>query len=118
MVSSVYHNSGLVSGFILLVVFLVKSPKKKERESSTVRQFLSGIRDVLHEKGRWLYAIFAVGCICMFVTFGVLFYLSETLESAYNLHGSMKGLVLAIPLALLCLSSYGAGKIIGKIKSG
>ncbi|BCG59014.1 MFS transporter [Paenibacillus sp. URB8-2] len=100
----------------LLVVFLVKSPKKKERESSTVRQFLSGIRDVLHEKGRWLYAIFAVGCICMFVTFGVLFYLSETLESAYNLHGSMKGLVLAIPLALLCLSSYGAGKIIGKNK--
>ncbi|QWU13525.1 MFS transporter, ACDE family, multidrug resistance protein [Paenibacillus sophorae] len=101
----------------LLVVFLVKSPKIKESETSTVPQFLAGIRSVLHEKGRWLYAIFAVGCICMFVTFGVLFYLSETLESVYRLRGVLKGLVLAIPLALLCLSSYGAGKIIGKNKN-
>lgn len=99
----------------LLVVFLVKSPKKKT-ESSSVREFLKGIRQVFRQKGRWLYAIFAVGCICMFVTFGVLFYLSETLETDYALHGALKGLVLAIPLALLCLASYGAGKIIGKNK--
>ncbi|AKG34565.1 MFS transporter [Paenibacillus durus] len=105
----------LISFF--LVLFLVKSPKLKESEISTVPQFLAGIRTVLHEKGRWMYAIFAVGCICMFVTFGVLFYLSETLESVYRLRGVLKGLVLAIPLALLCLSSYGAGKIIGKNKN-
>lgn len=100
----------------LLVVFLVKSPKRKEQKTSTVQQFLKGIREVLHDKGRWLYAIFAIGCICMFVTFGVLFYLSEILESKYHLHGWLKGLVLAIPLALLCLSSFGAGKMIGENK--
>ena len=71
----------------------------------------------MHEKGRWLYAIFAIGGIAMFGVFGVLFYLSETLESTYNLHGVVKGLVLAIPLALLCLSSYLAGKFTGKNKA-
>ncbi|WP_054940623.1 MFS transporter [Paenibacillus ihuae] len=100
-----------------LVVFLVKKPKSEEKaEVKSIRQFLTGIKQILHEKGRWLYAIFAIGGICMFATFGVLFYLSETLESEYNLHGASKGYVLAIPLALLCLASYGSGKIIGKNK--
>ncbi|AIQ17886.1 MFS transporter [Paenibacillus sp. FSL H7-0357] len=102
----------------LLVLFLVRKPEEQEEtEKTSVRQFLSGIADSLRQHGRWLYAIFAIGGICMFVTFGVLFYLSETLEAKYNLHGAMKGFVLAIPLALLCLSSFGSGKIIGQNKS-
>ncbi len=101
-----------------LVVFLVKKPEAEEQpEKKALRQFLGEIKDILHEKGRWLYAIFAIGGICMFVTFGVLFYLSETLEAKFNLHGSSKGFVLAIPLALLCLASYGSGKIIGQNKA-
>ncbi|UQZ36178.1 MFS transporter [Paenibacillus sp. PK3_47] len=101
----------------VLVIFLVKKPKKEEApEPKSLRQFLSEIKEILHEKGRWLYAIFAIGGICMFVTFAVLFYLSETLESKYNLHGAAKGFVLAIPLALLCLASYGTGKVIGQNK--
>lgn len=101
----------------LLVLFLVHEPEHKEKtEQQGVREFLSGIVSILRDHGRWLYAIFAIGGICMFVTFGVLFYLSETLEEKYNLHGVIKGLVLAIPLALLCLASYGSGKIIGQNK--
>lgn len=102
----------------VLVVLLVKKPEAEERsEKMKLSQFLSAIKDILHEKGRWLYAIFAIGGICMFATFGVLFYLSEILESKYNLHGAYKGFVLAIPLALLCLASYGTGKIIGQNKT-
>lgn len=101
----------------VLVVFLVKKPKAEEKAAKkSIGQFLTGIKGILKEKGRWLYAIFAIGGVCMFATFGVLFYLSETLESEYDLHGATKGFVLAIPLALLCLASYGSGKIIGKNK--
>ncbi|QUL53243.1 MFS transporter [Paenibacillus tritici] len=100
-----------------LVIFLVHKPKTEDKaEPKSLKQFLSGIKETLHERGRWLYAIFAIGGICMFATFGVLFYLSETLEAKYNLHGAYKGFVLAIPLALLCLASYGSGKVIGKNK--
>jgi len=101
----------------LLVLFMVKKPEKKTNsEEKNLRKFMTEIKDILKDKGRWLYAIFAIGGICMFVTFGVLFYLSEVLESKYNLVGAVKGYVLAIPLAALCLASYVSGKIIGDNK--
>lgn len=100
---------------LVLVIFLVKTPKKDKVDIS-LKKFLAGTKETLKEKGRWLYAIFAVGCICMFILFGVLFYLSETLEVKYKLDGILKGLVLAIPLAVLCLSSYIGGKVIGQNK--
>ncbi|MFB4326226.1 MFS transporter [Priestia sp. BR_2] len=102
---------------LVLVIFLVKTPKSNNNDKQSLREFLKKTKGVLHEKGRWLYAIFAIGGIAMFGVFGVLFYLSETLESTYKLHGVVKGLVLAIPLALLCLSSYLAGKFTGKNKA-
>jgi len=103
---------------LLLVAFLVKKPSaQSQTEPVPFRRFIAGIRSVLKEKGRWLYAIFVVGGICMFITFGVLFYLSETLETGYGLHGAAKGYVLAIPLSLLCLASFAGGKIIGENKS-
>ncbi|MDR0268424.1 MFS transporter [Paenibacillus sp.] len=101
---------------MLLVLFFVKIPKKKSQSDHSIRQFLSDTKSILRERGKWLYAIFAVGGISMFILFGVLFYLSETLETKYNLHGVVKGLVLAIPLAVLCLASFVAGKMIGKNK--
>ncbi|MDF2923493.1 MAG: transporter [Paenibacillaceae bacterium] len=102
----------------VLVLLLVKEPEAAGtgKAAGGFRDFARGIKRLLVEKGRWLYAIFAIGGVCMFILFGVLFYLSETLENQYNLHGSMKGLVLAIPLTLLCLSSFGGGKVIGQNK--
>lgn len=106
-----------------LVLFLVHTPAKEEKgekgeekDKPTFKQFIKDIRSILKEKGRWLYAIFAIGGIGMFVTFAALFYLSERLESDFGMKGASKGLVLAIPLALLCLASYGAGKVIGQNK--
>ena len=52
----------------------------------------------------------------MFVLFGILFYLSDMLEKQYNIEGIKKGLVLAIPLLALSISSYIAGKKIGESK--
>nr|WP_245237921.1 MFS transporter [Paenibacillus etheri] len=91
-------------------------PYSNSHPKKSIGQFLTGIKEILHEKGRWLYAIFAIGGICMFASFGILFHLSETLEAKYKLYGASKVFVLAIPLALLCLAFYGSGKIIGKNK--
>lgn len=99
---------------LLLVVFLVKEPKRSKAEP--LKKFIQSVKKVLKEKGRWLYAIFAIGGICMFLLFGVLFYLSEVLEKKHHLDGVIKGLVLAIPLASLCLASYVTGKKIGDNK--
>ncbi|MNO46124.1 Bacillibactin exporter [compost metagenome] len=99
---------------LLLVCFLVKEPER--RASKPLKDFIGSVKEVFRKKGRWLYAIFAIGGICMFLLFGVLFYLSETLEKKHHLDGIIKGLVLAIPLAALCLAAYFTGKKIGKNK--
>ncbi|MBM7096338.1 MFS transporter [Bacillus sp. H-16] len=101
---------------VALMTFLVKTPKTKEKPP-LFKDFLTSVKKIFHNEGPWLYAIFAIGCICMFVIFGVLFYLSTILEQEHAIKGVKKGIVLAIPLAALCLSSYVTGKLIGKEKS-
>jgi MFS transporter, ACDE family, multidrug resistance protein len=96
---------------ILLMLLLVKTPKKKS-EALPFREFLKKIRLIFTENGRWLYAIFFIGIILMFVLFGILFYLSDILESKYAIKDVKKGLFLALPLGALCLSSYITGKLI------
>lgn len=100
---------------IILVLFLVKTPNKKEKPNN-LKDFLKKTKLIFKQNGRWLYAIFFVGAIIMFVLFAVLFYLSETLEERHNIHGIKKGIYLAIPLGILSLSSYIAGRKIGQNK--
>ncbi|MDQ0230470.1 MFS transporter [Metabacillus malikii] len=102
---------------VLLVFFLVKVPKHKNEEKQSVGEFFQGIKKVFKHNGRWIFAVFSVGCIIFFVLFGILFYLSDMLEKQYHIDGIKKGLVLAIPLLALSLSSFIAGKKIGKSKS-
>ncbi|MGO4890038.1 MFS transporter [Anaerobacillus sp. MEB173] len=98
-----------------MMFFLVKSPSKMEKPKA-FKDFVQSIKMIFHKDGRWLYSIFAIGCICMFVIFGVLFYLSTMLEDEHGIDGIKKGIILAIPLAALCLSSYITGKGIGEEK--
>lgn len=100
---------------IFLMIFLVKTPSKTGAPLA-FKDFLHSIKRIFNNEGRWLYAIFLIGCICMFVIFGVLFYLSTMLEEQHGIDGVKKGIVLAIPLAALCLSSYVTGKGIGEEK--
>jgi ACDE family multidrug resistance protein len=100
---------------VILMIFLVKSPKKQE-DPLPFKEFLHCTKDIFKENGKWLYSIFIIGCILMFVLFGVLFYLSSMLEDKHNIDGIKKGFILAIPLAALCLSSYITGKKIKESK--
>ncbi|WP_459501218.1 MFS transporter [Bacillus sp. C1] len=97
---------------IILLLLLVKA-KKQANEAPPFKEFIQSIGLTFREKGRWLVAIFILGAIVMLILFGILFYLSTILEEKYNIHGIWKGCILAIPLLILSLSSYMAGKKIG-----
>ncbi|BBI33741.1 MFS transporter [Cohnella abietis] len=101
----------------VLVLFLVKSPAKDKEQApqTSLKKFMKAIVALLRMKGKWLYGIFAIGGISMFIIFGSLFYLSETLEIR-GVKPIVKGLVLAIPLACLCIVSFLSGKWIGQNK--
>ncbi|WP_347553243.1 MFS transporter (plasmid) [Pseudalkalibacillus hwajinpoensis] len=100
---------------VLLVIFLVKIPDI-DNEKQSVTEFTKCVKDTFKANGKWLYAIFVIGCIIMFVLFGVLFYLSDTLETYHHIKGVKKGFFLAIPLLFLSISSFVSGKKMGQKK--
>lgn len=102
---------------IVLVFFLVKVPKADDKKPPLFHDFVESFKKTFKYNNRWLVAIFSIGGIIMFVLFGILFYLSTTLEEMFGITGIQKGLVLAIPLLALSIASYIAGKKIGQNKT-
>ncbi|NRF90782.1 MFS transporter [Paenibacillus frigoriresistens] len=97
---------------LLAVIFLIKEPPK-EKEAEPLKQYLKQIGTILREKGRWLIPAFFAGSVTLFILFGVLFYLSQILEEApYSIEGIRKGLILAIPLLGMVITSYTTGAMI------
>ena len=93
----------------LMVLFFIKVPKKKDKPIK-LRDFLHEVKEIFHKDGRWLYTVFITGAFIMLILFAVQFFLSNILESKYDIHNVKKGLVLAIPLFFLCVSSFITGK--------
>lgn len=98
---------------LLAVIFLIKEPKHNEKNE--LSKYIKKIGQIFREKGKWLITSFFAGSLGLFVLFGVLFYLSNILEEEpYNIDGVMKGLVLAIPLLGMVITSYTTGSLIKK----
>lgn len=101
---------------IALIFFFVKVPKEKD-EPLKFKGFLDNTKEVFKDEGRWLYTVFLNGALVMLILFSMLFFLSENLETVHDIKGIKKGFVLAIPLLLLCISSFISGrKIKGDLK--
>lgn len=99
---------------LLALIFLVKESRRKS-EPKKLKEYLASIGKVMKEKGRWLITSFFAGSLGLFILFGALFYLSQILEDKpYNIDGVIKGLILAIPLMGLVITSYTTGSLIKK----
>ena len=98
-----------------MLLFLVKVPERQDKPKK-FKAFIQTIKETFKREGRWLFIVFFIGGLCMYLIFGLLFYLSTSLEKEYGIHDMKKGLVLAFPLAALCFSSYLTGKLIGQDK--
>ncbi|MCR8848022.1 MFS transporter [Rossellomorea sp. SC111] len=101
---------------IVLVLFFIKVPKKKE-EPVALSAFIQSTKKIFKQEGKWIFTVFLVGIYIMLVLFAILFFLSDSLEKIHGLYGVKKGFVLAIPLLALCISSFITGrKIKGELK--
>ncbi|MDQ8737208.1 MFS transporter [Paenibacillus sp. LHD-38] len=98
---------------LLAVIFLIKEPKHDHKQD--LKTYIHKIGRLFSEKGRWLTTSFLAGSLGLFILFGVLFYLSNTLEEKpYNINGIIKGLIIAIPLLGMAITSYTTGSLIKK----
>jgi len=99
---------------ILAVGLIVKEPAKKKQPPG-FREYVQANRKILQDKGKWLIPAFFCGSLGLFILFGVLFYLSNVLEEPpYKIDGIVKGLVLAIPMLGMVVTSYATGASIKK----
>ncbi|WP_202080077.1 MFS transporter [Caldalkalibacillus salinus] len=98
---------------ILAMIFMAKEPPLKS-EPPKLKAYISSVVDIFKTDGRWLIATFFIGTIGLFVLFGVLFYLSDILETRYQIDGLYKGYILAVPLLAMATTSYITGRLIKK----
>ncbi|AGK52476.1 major facilitator superfamily protein [Bacillus sp. 1NLA3E] len=98
---------------ILLTIFFIKE-KKAEKEPPPLGKYAKGLISVFKSEGRWLFAAYLTGAICLFALFGILFYISDILEKEHHIDGILKGSILAIPLLFMTTTSYITGSKIGK----
>lgn len=98
---------------ILLMLFFVKE-KKKKQEPPSLGQYTKGLLSIFKTEGRWLFVAYLTGAACLFTLFGILFYISDILETNYQIDGVLKGGILAIPLLFMTTTSYITGSKIGK----
>lgn len=92
----------------LAVWFVVKEPEQ-EKQTIGLKDYLAQLKDIFKEKGVPLLASFFSGMIVLFILFGVLSWLSDLLEQQYNITGIYSGLLIAIPVGTMALTSYLSG---------
>ncbi len=95
------------------VWFMVKEPDgQKSRQS--VKQYFGTIGAIFKNKAAFLISAFLAGALALMLLFGILFYLSDYLEKTLKLFGVTKGLVLAIPVLAMSVTSLTTGTLIKK----
>ncbi|SDY93904.1 MFS transporter, ACDE family, multidrug resistance protein [Evansella caseinilytica] len=98
---------------ILLTIIFIRE-KQKTNKPPSFGSYLSGLFSVFKHEGRWLFTAYVAGAVCLFTLFGILFFLSDTLEKQYEIVGVWKGAILAVPLLFMMTTSYVTGSKIGK----
>lgn len=96
---------------VIGIWFLVMEPGA-DRNKQKLNVYLENFSTVFKKNKGLLLSSYLAGAIVLMVLFGVLFYLSEFLESQYGLDGIKKGLVLAIPVLFMSAASFATGFII------
>ncbi|SEQ28052.1 MFS transporter [Piscibacillus halophilus] len=94
---------------LIFVFFFIKVPKDNEPKDS-FKTFLQNTKETFRREGNWLYVVFGIGIYTMLILFAILFYLSDILEKQHGIDGVKKGIILAIPLLVLCIASLITGK--------
>ncbi|MFW5998730.1 MAG: MFS transporter [Halanaerobiaceae bacterium] len=96
------------------VWFLGKESETKKNDS--FKKYLNKILNIFKEKGFSLVTTILAGMLVLFILFGLLSYFSDILETDFNKKGIIRGLIIAIPIFFMSLTSYSNGVFLKKTK--
>ncbi|WP_051344039.1 MFS transporter [Alicyclobacillus herbarius] len=98
------------------VVWRTVSDSKRPENRQNLRDYLRSLGQLFRREGHWLWVAYLSGAAALFNLFGVLFYLSDLLETVYKVAGIRQGLYLAIPLVAQTLAALAAGWLMNSRK--
>lgn len=106
---AVFLGYALLTVPAIAAVWLLTREPAVGRAQPALGSYLRRVWAVFRDKAGSLAAAFLAGTVALSILFGILFYLSETLEVKYGLDGIPKGGVLAIPVLAMSVTSYLTG---------
>ncbi|MBE3571439.1 MAG: MFS transporter [Moorella humiferrea] len=101
----------------LAVWFIVKEPEQKTG-GITFKTYFHNLGQILQNRGLSLLACILAGMVVLFILFGVLSYISDVLETDYDVRGLRTGLIIAVPVAAMALTSYLSGNYLQQMAGG
>jgi ACDE family multidrug resistance protein len=118
----IWYAPFFVYGFLAIPIaaaiwFIVKEPNKSQKKQNNLQKYITDLKKIFKEKGFPLLASFLAGGIVLFILFGTLSYISDILKSSYNIKGFSTGLLIAIPVASMAITSYLSGLYLAKQNS-
>lgn len=111
---SIFFAFPFVSFLSAILIWIFVKEKSNRQTPPPFPKYVRGLLSVFKHEGRWLFTAYLAGGTCLFTIYGILFYLSDVLESQYNIDGVIKGLILAVPLLFMVSTAYITGSKIGK----
>ena len=90
--------------------------EKHKPQKQGFKPYLQEIIKIFKNKGFSLLATISAGMLALFCLFGLLSYFSDLLEVKYHIQGLSSGLIIAIPILFMSITSYFDGLLLKKIK--
>jgi ACDE family multidrug resistance protein len=100
---------GALSFPIAAAIFWGAKEPKSKKKAQSLPVYAQNLLSILREKGVNLGAAFLCGAIVLFALFGLLSLLSDLLENTFHYGIFRRGLVIAIPVLVMAVSSYCLG---------
>ncbi|MDI3269500.1 MAG: MFS transporter, partial [Bacillota bacterium] len=98
-----------------LLFFSIPAPREKGTRE-TLSSLLSSLGVIARQKGLPLLTAFLAASLAIFFLFGVLSLFADMVEKPFGIKGFAKGLIIAIPVAAMALTSYITGTLLqGKL---
>ena len=85
-------------------------------EQQGIKPYLQNIKTLFQKKGLSLLTTILAGMLVLFVLFGVLSFFSDILETKYHIRGLSSGLIIAIPILFMSITSYVSGRYLKNAK--
>ena len=94
-----------------LVYWVAKEPANSKKAQST-GEYLENLANIFKQKGVNLSMAFLCGMLVLFSLFGLLSFLSDLLEKTYHFKVFSRGLIIAVPVLVMAISSYILGTML------